>query len=51
MAYIPEQHVHIDGEEQALKLLKFIDMLEELDDVQMVYANYEIEQSLLEKLL
>tara|TARA_Y200000002_G_scaffold383247_1_gene404393 strand:+ start:3573 stop:4319 length:747 start_codon:yes stop_codon:yes gene_type:complete len=48
--YLPEQVVNIESLEQAEKLIKFIDVLEDLDDVQNVYANYEIEQSLLEKL-
>ena len=30
--------------------MKFIDRLEDLDDVQNVFGNYEFEQSLLEKL-
>ena len=50
IAYLPNQVVRIDDEEQALKVMKFIDRLEDLDDVQHVFGNYEFEQSLLEKL-
>jgi YebC/PmpR family DNA-binding regulatory protein len=50
MTYLPDQTVDISELEQAQKLMKFVDFLEDLDDVQNIYANYEIEQSLLENL-
>ena len=50
MTYLPDQTVDISDLEQAQKLMKFVDFLEDLDDVQNIYANYEIEQSLLENL-
>ena len=50
MTYLPDQTVAINDLEQAQKVLRFIDFLEDLDDVQNIYANYEIEQSLLENL-
>ncbi len=37
-------------EETAMKLMKMIDALEELDDVQSVYGNYEISDEVMEKL-
>jgi YebC/PmpR family DNA-binding regulatory protein len=45
----PENTVALD-EENASYLLKMLDMLEELDDVQHVYANAEISEAILEKL-
>lgn len=38
------------GEEQARQLLKMIDTLEDNDDVQEVFANYEIAEDVLERL-
>ncbi|HJK87207.1 MAG TPA: YebC/PmpR family DNA-binding transcriptional regulator [Candidatus Megaira endosymbiont of Nemacystus decipiens] len=40
----------IEDEEQAIKLMKVIDLLEESDDVQKVFANYEISDELYKKL-
>ena len=38
------------GEEDATKLLKLLEALDESDDVQRVAANYEIAPEILEKL-
>jgi transcriptional/translational regulatory protein YebC/TACO1 len=38
------------GEEQAQTLLKLIDMLEDSDDVQKVFANFEIDDEVLERI-
>jgi transcriptional/translational regulatory protein YebC/TACO1 len=40
-AWIPENSIEVEGE-TAEKLLGLIDRLEELDDVQNVYANFDI---------
>ena len=40
----------INADDFAHKLLKLIDMLEDLDDVQKVYANFEISDEVMEKL-
>ena len=40
----------INDEEKATKLLKLIDALEENDDVQKVFGNYEMSEELFEKL-
>jgi transcriptional/translational regulatory protein YebC/TACO1 len=40
----------INADEIAEKLMKLIDFLEDLDDVQKVYANYEISDAVMEKL-
>lgn len=45
---IPSNKINADG--FAEKLLKLMDKLEELDDVQQVYANYEISDDILERL-
>lgn len=40
---VPDNTVHLEGKE-AEKMLHLVDALEEHDDVQNVYANYEIEE-------
>jgi|SRR5690554_726457 len=40
----------VEADDVAEKLLKLIDKLEDLDDVQKVFANYKISDSILEKL-
>lgn len=48
--YVPLNTVMVTDESDAKKLLKLMDLLEEHDDVQGVHANFEIEESILEKL-
>jgi YebC/PmpR family DNA-binding regulatory protein len=43
---IPKASVHVDGED-VQKLLKLLDAIEELDDVQHVYSNLDIDESAL----
>ena len=38
------------GEADATKLLKMIDMLEDNDDVNTVYANFDVDADVLEKI-
>jgi transcriptional/translational regulatory protein YebC/TACO1 len=45
--WIARNTVEVDDPEQARKLLKLMDVLEDLDDVQEVTANFEINQSLI----
>jgi len=40
----------INADDVAAKLMRLIDCLEDLDDVQKVYANYEISDEVLEQL-
>jgi len=40
--YVPQNSVKVESKEDATKILKLIDLLEENDDVQNVYANYDI---------
>lgn len=49
MAYIPKSTVRVEGE-VAEKVLRLVDTLEENDDVQHVYANFELDEKTLEKL-
>jgi len=46
---IPSVEVQITDKAQASHLMKFISALEELDDVQNVYSNFDIEESILEE--
>ena len=45
---LPKTTVSIEDEATARKMLKLIDSLEELDDVQDVYANFDIPERVLE---
>jgi YebC/PmpR family DNA-binding regulatory protein len=47
---IPTTYVEITNEETAEKLLKLLDLLEEHDDVQKVYSNFNMSDKLMEKL-
>jgi transcriptional/translational regulatory protein YebC/TACO1 len=42
------QTVPLDNESDARKVLRLIDGLEDLDDVQNVYANFDIPDAILE---
>lgn len=46
---IPKATVHLDGKE-AHQMLKLMDLLEEHDDVQDVYANFEIPDEIMESM-
>lgn len=50
ITYRPKNYVKIESEDTALKILKLIDMLESLDDVTEVYANFDIPDEILEKI-
>jgi len=45
---LPSQSVPLDSEGDARKVLRLIDMLEDLDDVQNVYANFDIPDAIIE---
>lgn len=47
---VPGTTVNIDTVEAAKKVIKFLDMMEELDDVQNVYSNFEIDDAIAEQL-
>jgi YebC/PmpR family DNA-binding regulatory protein len=48
--YIPKTTVKLDNLNDAKRVLKFIDSIEDMDDVQNIYGNYEINDELLEQL-
>ncbi len=50
IAMIPQNTVDVSEENVAKNLLKLIDILEDHDDVQDVYANFDIDEALLEQL-
>jgi YebC/PmpR family DNA-binding regulatory protein len=47
VTYVPQSTVRVEGKD-ATSVIKLIEALEELDDVQAVYANYDIPDELLE---
>ena len=48
LTMIPSLEVKVTDKDQAAALLKFVSALEDLDDVQNVYSNFDIEESILE---
>lgn len=50
MGYVPQNSVEVESKEDAAKLLKLIDKLEDNEDVQNVYANYDIKDEWLAEL-
>jgi YebC/PmpR family DNA-binding regulatory protein len=49
LAMVPKTTIEVDDENQAKKVLRLIDALEENDDVQEVYANFDIAERVLEE--
>jgi len=45
---VPRTTVEIDDEQKARQVMRLIDALEENDDVQDVYANFDIPEQVLE---
>ena len=48
--YVPQNTVKVESKDDAKKILKLIETLEENEDVQSVYANYDIAEDWLEEL-
>ncbi len=48
VALVPKTNVTVDDESAARKILRLVDALEENDDVQDVYANFDIPEAVLE---
>ena len=48
--YIPQNYVKVESRDDAKKVLKLVDLLEENEDVQSVHANYEIPDEWMEEL-
>ncbi len=51
IAMIPETSVEVTDEEQAKRLLRLMDYLEEHDDVQESYTNFDIPEEIMNRLL
>ena len=47
---IPQNTTNIESEESAKKMLKLMDALDDHDDVQKVYSNFDIPEDILEKI-
>jgi YebC/PmpR family DNA-binding regulatory protein len=47
---VPRETLHVADPEKARALLRLVDLLEELDDVQRVHGNFEIDERLLQEL-
>ena len=47
--YLPQNTMRVEGE-NAQKLLKLLELLEDNDDVQNVYANFEMDEALMPRL-
>ena len=47
----PQNTVKLTKESEASSMLKMFELLEENEDVQKVYANFDIDEALLEKLM
>jgi YebC/PmpR family DNA-binding regulatory protein len=50
ITWLPKETVHLADPEQARQMLRLVDLLEDLDDVQDVHANYEMDERLMERL-
>ena len=50
LAWKPQTSIPIDDEEKAQTLFKLLETLEDSDDVQQVYANYEVPDAVMQKL-
>jgi transcriptional/translational regulatory protein YebC/TACO1 len=50
LGYVPKDSVRIQDPDKARSLLKLMDLLEDLDDVQNVHANFEMDDKLMEAL-
>lgn len=50
LEYIPKTYIKIENENDARKILKLIEFFEDHDDVQNVFANFDIKEEILEKI-
>ena len=50
ITFVPKDTVRLQDPDKARAMLRLMDLLEELDDVQSVHANFEIEDRLMEQL-
>ena len=50
IGWVPKEYIYLDDKLKAQKAIRFVEDLEELDDVQRVFVNYEISDSVYEAL-
>ena len=50
MTRIPQSTVHVDDSKEAARILRLMDSLEDLDDVQQAYANFDIPDEIIQEL-
>jgi YebC/PmpR family DNA-binding regulatory protein len=50
VTYVPKETLRLADPEKARAMLKLVDLLEDLDDVQHVHANFEIDEELMQQL-
>jgi YebC/PmpR family DNA-binding regulatory protein len=50
LTYLPKDTVKLADPDKARQMLKLVEQLEDLDDVQHVHANYEIDDALMDRL-
>ena len=50
LMWYPENYIQIDDEKKAITILKLIDSLDNCDDVQGVYSNFEINDDVMKKI-
>ena len=48
--WYPENNVQIDDEKKATSILKLLDTLDNCEDVQGVYGNFEINEEIIKKI-
>lgn len=51
VTFIPKDTVKLQNADKARSMLKLMDVLEDLDDVQYIHANFEIDDKLMEQLV
>ena len=51
LIWYPENNVQIDDEKKATSILKLLDTLDNCEDVQAVYGNFEIDEDILKKIV
>lgn len=49
LSYLPQNTIYVEDPDVAKKLLKLIDLLEDHDDIQNVYANFELDDALMDE--
>ena len=50
VAYVPRDSVKLQDPDRARAMLRLVELLEDLDDVQHIHANFEIDDALMEQL-